>query len=300
MRRTTILAMTLFLIIATGITWAEPPTIRIWPGSPPGVSKTGEAESFESNRVYHVNDPELIAYIPDGGVSTGCAVVVCPGGGYTRLAIGHEGHDIARWLNGLGIAAFILKYRMYDYGQPAPLQDSQRAIRYVRHHASEWGVDASRIGIMGFSAGGHVASSAGTHFGDTVYDAVDGVDRESARPDFMILMYPVISMREGITHAGSKKNLLGEKPEQRLVHFYSNERHITPDTPPAFLVHATDDTAVPVENSISFYRELVEAGVSAEMHIYEEGGHGFGLGRDRGAVASWPGLCAEWLTQFAR
>ena len=244
-----------------------------------------------------MNDPTLTVYLPQSVPSTGQAVVVCPGGSYRLLAIGHEGYDIGTWLNSLGIAAFILKYRMYDYGQPAPLSDAQRAIRFVRSHATDYGIDRDNIGIMGFSAGGHVASSGGIHYADKVYEPVDDVDAVSARPDFMILMYPVVSMQEGVTHRGSKSNLLGESPSTKMIDFYSNERHVTPDTPPAFIVHASDDSSVPVENSIGLYRALVKNGVPAAMHIYEKGGHGFGLGIGKGAVSSWPGLCAEWLKE---
>jgi len=283
------------LWIACTASAEDRPVLKIWPAGAPGVSKTGEAETFKDNRVYHVNDPTLTIYLPPADTATGTAVIVCPGGGYTRLAIGHEGWEVAEWLNSLGIAAFVLKYRMYDYGQPAPLQDAQRAIRCVRSRAAEWKVSPDRIGIIGFSAGGHVASTAGTQFADRVYEPVDEADTLSARPDFLILLYPVISMRDGVTHAGSKKNLLGVNPPQSLADRFSNELRVTADTPPTFLVHASDDTGVPVENSLLFYRALVHAGVSAEMHIYEAGGHGFGLGTGRGAVESWPTLCGEWL-----
>lgn len=296
--RTAVMTAAIVAIWLTAASAAEPPSVTIWPGPAPGVSKTGEAESFEDNRVYHVNDPSLIVYLPPTGTSNGQAVIVCPGGGYTRLAIGHEGHDIARWLNSLGITAFILKYRMYDYGQPAPLADAQRAIRFVRSRAKVYGVNPGNIGIMGFSAGGHVASSAGTHFDDRVNASVDDIDRLSARPDFMILIYPVVTMNDGVTHAGSKKNLIGDSPSADLVKFYSNELHVTKTTPPAFIVHASDDTAVPVENSLGIYRALVANGVPAEMHIYETGGHGFGLGTGKGPAKSWPGLCAAWLKRF--
>lgn len=290
-----ILTISIVSLILSLSALADPPTVNIWPGKAPSESKTGEAEKFEHNRVYHVNDPALTIYLPPANRATGAAVVVCPGGGYRRLAIGHEGQDVAEWLNSLGIAAFILKYRMYDYGHPAPLQDAQRSVRLVRSRAKEYGVDSGKIGIMGFSAGGHVASSAGTHFNDAVYDSVDDIDKASARPDFMMLVYPVISMQEGVTHNGSKRNLIGNAPSRELVDFYSNELHVTPETPPTFLVHASDDTSVPVENSLRIYRALVAKGVPAELHIYENGGHGFGLGTGEVPVESWPGLCAVWL-----
>lgn len=276
---------------------AEQPVMKIWPGTPPGgVSKTGEQEAIEDvTRIAHVNEPSLTIYLPPKETATGAAVVICPGGGYARLAIGHEGYDLADWLNKQGIAGFVLKYRLYDYGQPAPLADVQRAIRFVRKHAKEWGVDPEKIGIMGSSAGGHAASSGGVHYNDKVYDPVDDADTFSARPNFMILLYPVISMENGITHQGSRKNLIGDTPSRDLVEFYSNELHITQETPPTFIVHATDDTVVPVENSIAFYRGLVDAGVPAEIHMFLKGGHGFGLARSITGTSLWPGLCEEWL-----
>jgi acetyl esterase/lipase len=225
--------------------------------------------------------------------------VIFPGGGYGHLAMDHEGHQIAQWLNSIGVAGFIVKYRHRNsgagYGHPAPIQDAQRAIRMVRSRAGEWGIDAGRIGIIGFSAGGHLASSAGTHFKDRYGEPVDEIDRISCRPDFMILMYPVISFTELYTHEGSRKNLLGESPNTDLVESFSNEKQVTPDTPPTLLVHADDDNVVPPENSIAFYLALRKAKVPAEMHIYEKGGHGFGPGAGKGACSSWMVRCADWM-----
>lgn len=287
--------MSAMISFSPSLSAAEHAILKIWPGAAPGISKTGEKESFEENRVYHVNDPTVTVYTPPADKATGAAVIICPGGGYTRLAIGHEGYELAEWLNEQGIAGFVLKYRMYDYGQPAPLQDVQRAIRFVRKHAADWKLDPSKIGVMGSSAGGHVASSGGVHYADKVYDPIDDVDTVSARPDFMVLLYPVVSMENGITHQGSRKNLLGDNPSRELVEFYSNDLHVTSDTPPMFIVHATDDTAVPVENSLSLYRGFVEAGVPAEIHMFEKGGHGFGLARTIEGTSKWPSLCQEWL-----
>jgi len=294
-----ILRATAFLLfcitIHSATSFAEQPVIKLWPSSMPGA-KTIQPETEEpKDRINHVSEPTLTVYLPEKATATGMAVVVCPGGGYKRLAIGHEGWDVAEWLNSLGIAAFVLKYRMYDFGHPAPLQDAQRAVRIVRSRAAEWDIDADKIGIMGFSAGGHLASSAITHFNWESYPAQDKLDTASARPDFGILVYPVISMQEDITHKGSKRNLLGENPDKELADFMSNELQITTETPPTFLIHTTDDTAVPVENSIRFYEGLKKAGVPAEMHIYKHGRHGVGLGTGHGAVSTWPGVCAEWL-----
>lgn len=243
--------------------------------------------------------PTLTIYLPPSGKATGAAVVICPGGGYGHLAMDHEGHQIAQWLNSFGVAGFILQYRHSKsgagYGHPAPLQDAQRAVRTVRARAKEWKVDPERIGILGFSAGGHLASSAGTHFQNRYDDAKDSIDKVSCRPDFMVLIYPVISFTEPFTHKGSRKNLLGDNPERELVENLSNERQVTSQTPPTFLVHGNDDTGVPPENSIFFYLALRKAKVPAEMHIYENGRHGFGLGKNFGPVSTWPTCCQVWM-----
>ncbi len=243
--------------------------------------------------------PSLTIYLPPEEKATGAAVVICPGGGYGHLAMDHEGHQIAQWLNSFGVAGFILKYRHRNsgagYGHPAPLQDAQRAVRTVRARATEWRIDPNRIGILGFSAGGHLASSAGTHFQNRYSRVKDSIDKVSCRPDFMILIYPVISFTEWCAHSGSRRNLLGKSPDKELVENLSNEKQITPQTPPTFLVHGNDDTGVPPENSIFFYLALRKAKVPTEMHIYENGRHGFGLGKQHGAVSSWPLRCEEWM-----
>jgi acetyl esterase/lipase len=268
---------------------ASSPTVELlWPDGAPGAKGTDDGDK-----------PTLTIYLPARELATGTAVVICPGGGYGHLAMDHEGHQIAQWLNSLGVAGFILKYRHRNsgagYGHPAPIQDAQRAIRTVRSRAAQWNIDPGRIGIIGFSAGGHLASSAGTHFQTRYSDVKDQIDRVSCRPDFMILMYPVISFTESYTHKGSRTNLLGKNPDPSLVEAFSNERQITPQTPPTFLVHADDDRGVPPENSIAFYLGLRKANVPAEMHIYEKGGHGFGPGKDKGPVSSWMTRCADWM-----
>jgi acetyl esterase/lipase len=243
--------------------------------------------------------PSLTIYLPPDEKATRAAVVIYPGGGYGHLAMDHEGHQIAQWLNSFGVAGFILKYRHRNsgagYGHPAPLQDAQRALRMVRSRAKEWNIDPGRIGILGFSAGGHLASSAGTHFKKRYSEAKDPIDKISCRPDFMILMYPVISFTEWCAHSGSRRNLLGNNPDKELVENLSNERQVKPETPPTFLVHANDDKVVPPENSIYFYLALRKAKVPAEMHIYEKGGHGFGLGKQNTAESSWPVRCEDWM-----
>lgn len=260
----------------------------LWPDGAPGAKGTADGDK-----------PTLTLYLPPKEKANGAAVVIYPGGGYGHLAMDHEGHQIAQWLNSLGVAGFILQYRHRNsgagYGHPAPLQDAQRAVRMVRSRAQEWNVDPGRIGIIGFSAGGHLASSAGTHFQTRYSEAKDAIDQVSCRPDFMILMYPVISFTESYTHKGSRTNLLGENPDESLVANLSNEKQVTPETPPTFLVHADDDKVVPPENSISFYLALRKANVPAEMHIYEKGGHGFGPGAGKGACSSWMIRCADWM-----
>ncbi|UCG59824.1 MAG: alpha/beta hydrolase [Phycisphaerales bacterium] len=260
----------------------------LWPQGAPGAEGDQEGDK-----------PSLTIYLPSKDKSTGAAVVICPGGGYGFLAMDHEGHQVARWLNSFGVAGFILKYRHRrsgaGYGHPAPLQDAQRAVRTVRGRAKEWGVDPGRIGILGFSAGGHLASSAGTHFHKRYGGAADPIDRVSCRPDFMILLYPVISLTEWFTHTGSRRNLLGKDPDRKLVKSLSNEKRVTPETPPTFLVHTYEDKGVPAENSLYFYLALRKAKVPAEMHIFQKGRHGFGLGSNSGPVSRWPDLCADWM-----
>lgn len=252
----------------------------------------------------HVQNPAVEVRLPSRGNATGRAVVVCPGGGYWGLAYDWEGTDFASWLNSHGIAAVVLRYRLPVDGDVAhekwltPLLDAQRAIRLTRAHAAEWGIDPAKVGIMGFSAGGHLASTAGTHFDAGAPDAADPVDRLSSRPDFMILVYPVISMAESVTHMGSRVNLLGEQPSEELVRRYSNELQVTADTPPTFLVHAGDDDAVPVKNSLLFYDALLAHGVRAELHVYPAGGHGFSFARAKGRLQDWTHLCARWLGEL--
>lgn len=286
-------ALTVIMVTLAGMAAAEstgtPPEVRLlWPDGAPGAK--GHADG---------DKPSLTIYLPADEKATGAAVVICPGGGYGFLAMDHEGHQIARWLNSLGVAGFILTYRHRNsgagYGHPAPLQDAQRAVRLVRSGAHKWGIDPNRIGILGFSAGGHLASSAGTHFDHRYNDAEDAIDQTSCRPDFMVLIYPVISFSKWCAHTGSRTNLLGKDADEELVKSLSNEEQVMPQTPPTFLVHANDDTGVPPENSIYFYLALRKAGVPAEMHIYEKGGHGFGLGKKDRPAASWPQRCADWM-----
>lgn len=258
----------------------------LWPEGAPGAKGNEDGDK-----------PSLTICLPEKETATGTAVVICPGGGYGHLSMDREGQQIADWLNSIGVAGFILKYRHQGvgYDHPAPLQDAQRAVRIVRSRAKEWNIDPQRIGIMGFSAGGHLASSAGTHFQNDYYDAKDTIDKASCRPDFMILLYPVVTLDDSYTHAGSKRNLLGRNPDQKLVENLSNEKQVTPETPPTFLVHSNEDRAVPAENSINFYLALRKAGVPAEMHIYLKGSHGSAIEKRFGIISTWPERCAEWM-----
>lgn len=293
MRKTQSTHGCLFAVVVCGalILWpqvagAESKTELLWPAGAPGAQ--GDSDD---------DKPTLTVSLPPAEKASGAAVVVCPGGGYGGLAIGYEGFDVARWLNEQGIAAFVLKYRHRGtgYGHPAPLDDAQRAIRTVRARAAEFNVEPARIGILGFSAGGHLASSAGTHFDTGQRDASDPIERASSRPDFLILCYPVISFTSPYTHQGSKKNLLGENPDPKLVEKFSNELQVTPQTPPTFLWHTNADTGVAPENSVLFYLALREAKVPAELHIFEKGRHGLGLAREVPAVRSWPDRCVDWM-----
>lgn len=249
--------------------------------------------------------PTLTPYFANPERATGAAIVVCPGGGYGALAP-HEGRDYALWLNELGIAAFVLKYRLgtAGYRHPAMLQDAARAVRTVRARAAEWGLDPKRVGIMGSSAGGHLASTLLTHFDAGDPTAADPIERQSSRPDLGILCYPVITMGEK-THGGSRRNLLGENPSPELVRSLSNELHVTRETPPTFLFHTAEDRAVPVENSLMFAEALARHGVPFALHVYPRGAHGIGLGTrqwDPAARHPWTQQCALWLKEqgFAR
>ena len=264
---------------------AETPVELLWPGGAPGALGSEDADK-----------PSLTFYLPEAGKATGIAVVVCPGGGYQMLAIDHEGKQIAQWLNSIGIAAFVLKYRLGPhYHHPAPLLDAQRAIRIVRSRAQEFHVLPYDIGIWGFSAGGHLASTASTHFDAGDPKAANPADRVSSRPDFAVLAYPVISFTTEYTHTGSRDNLLGKNPDPALVEFLSNEKQVTRDTPPTFLFHTDEDDGVPPENSVLYYLALRRVGVPAEMHIFQRGPHGVGLAPTDQVLSEWTDCLANWL-----
>lgn len=299
------LATAALIAAATTLTArALPPEELLWPDTPPGAEVPEDAEEVTNRggilRVGRVQQPTLRAYLPSPDTATGAAVVIFPGGGYSIVAIEHEGYDVAKWLNSIGVAAVVVKYRVsedpaYGYQHPVPLLDAQRAIRITRSRATQWNIDPKRIGVLGFSAGGHLAATAGTLFDRKlmVRDR-DAIDRLSSRPDFMVLVYPVITTTKPFGHTGSKRNLLGEEPDLDQERLVSAELNVTAETPPAFLVHSHDDPVSP-ENSVYFYLALKAAEVPAELHIYAAGGHGYGLGRGAGPETRWPQRCAEWL-----
>ncbi len=254
----------------------------LWPAGAPGALGEGP-EDVPALRAFAASRPD------------GSAIVVCPGGGYGHLA-DHEGAPVARWLNTLGIHAYVLRYRLGPrYRHPMMLQDVQRAIRTVRFHARRDGVDPQRVGVLGFSAGGHLAASACTLFDEPGLDPADPIDRLDARPDLGVLLYPVITLLPPLGHAGSRRNLLGETPETGLVERLSLDQRVTSRTPPAFLFHTVDDPGVPVENSLGYVAALRRAGVPFELHCYEHGRHGVGLAGEDPVLGTWPGLCANWL-----
>jgi acetyl esterase/lipase len=263
----------------------NPRTETLWPDGAPG--KVGDEDQ---------DTPTLTIYLPAKPQATGVGIVICPGGGYRGLAMDHEGHQVARWLTSRGIAAFIVKYRLGPrYHHPAMLQDVLRAIRVVRSRADEFDIDPQRLGVMGFSAGGHLASSAATLYDHPDGRVTDGLNATSSRPDFAILAYPVIVFGQDVTHSGSQENLLGTSPSPALVAQMSTERQVTADTPPTFLFHTSEDEAVPVENSVQFYLALKKAGVPAELHIYEKGAHGVGLAPHDVVLSTWPDRALAWL-----
>lgn len=271
------------------------PLYEIVPGSKPGNIKESSDTTGGILRIRDISKPTITIYRPDPALANGTAIVICPGGGYSILAAGHEGVDVAKLFASWGITAFVLKYRLpndaiMDDKTIGPLQDAQRALQLVRLQAAEWNINPGRVGIMGFSAGGHLAATASTHFLTPVIEA----DKAEVRPDFSILIYPVISFTDSLMHKGSRDRLLGADLSPQRVLAYSNEWQVSPTTPPAFLVHAGDDKVVPVGNSIAYYQSLVKHNIPAEMHLYPAGGHGFGL-NNRTTPDQWSDRLKNWL-----
>lgn len=306
--RTAVFSLFIILsFVCTGQLAAQNFVIPLYPdGQVPNYQDVGEKEIRDSAnivRVSKVQVPGIEVYLPSKRNSTGKAVVICPGGGYGVLAYDWEGSDIAKMFNTNGIAAIVLKYRLPAsaaniVSHLSPLMDAQRAMRMVRHNAVKWNIDPTQVGIMGFSAGGHLASTLSTHFDCGNAEGSDPVESQSCRPDFSILIYPVVSSDPEIWHRGSFRNLIGEDTDSELLNYYSNEKQITPETPPAILIHSSDDTAVPVQNSIRYYEGLLKHSIPAEMHIYPYGGHGYSLAIGRGHLATWPDRVIEWLKSF--
>jgi len=302
-------ASVLLLFVLTFLSgYGQNKVINLWPEGVPGSMRcetyfegtilTGDHVSLYEK----VTIPTLTVFLPPAEKANGTAVLICPGGGYGILAFDHEGFAIARWLNDNGIAGIILKYRLpsdliMKDKSIGPLQDAQEGIRIIRRNAKAWNINPNRVGVIGFSAGGHLASTLSTHFDEKVYESKDST---SARPDFSLLIYPVITFDASFTHLGSRKNLIGDAPSEEMIRHFSNELMINAKTPPAFLVHASDDKVVPVKNSLVYYDGLVKNNIPAEMHIFLAGGHGFGLAVNKGTQSAWPDLCLRWLKEILK
>jgi len=264
--------------------WAENPLVK------------PDREEFKNQRLYSVDNPSITPFWPDPALATGAAVVIFPGGGYVRLALDLEGYDVAKWLNSRGVAAFVVKYRMQEYGFPAPLLDGLRAVRLVRANARAWNLDAARIGIAGFSAGGHVAASVATRY-DFPNPQKDPLGYLSARPDFVVLGYPVITLEGESAHAGSRKALLGETPDAALVHDNSLQFQVKAGVPPTFIFHGANDQAVPVANSLAYFTQVQKYNAQSELHIYQSNIHGLGMVQGQGSISSWPQALELWMKQ---
>lgn len=281
--KTILLRFLLILFVATNSFSQE--IIPLYKKSPKESNGLTVSESFrDATFLTDISNPRMQVFLSPKEKANGTAVVICPGGGYKGVAFMHEGTEVAHWFNSMGISAFVLYYRMPNGHSSIPLEDAQTALKIIHKRAKEWNIDKNKIGIMGFSAGGHLASTVGTHFKNKVQ-----------RPSFMILGYPVISMKNGITHLGSRKNLMGDNPKEEQVNLYSNEMQVATKTPPTFIVHASDDKAVPIKNSILFYKSLKENKVEVELDSFAVGGHGFGMKRQNSPVDNWLDLLKEWL-----
>lgn len=298
------LLISLFLMMIIANTNAQSDTIVLYPKGAPGLIKGIQIPEYSLTtdgitRVKDITRPALYVYQPKIKTSD-ASVVICPGGGYSILAIDHEGYDIARWFNDRGITAFVLKYRLpqdelFENAEIRPLQDAQQAFRIIRKNAAKYGISPDQIGIMGFSAGGHLASTASTHFKTQVGEITDAAI--SVRPDFSLLIYPVITFDKLNTHSGTRENLVGMNPTAEQIKLYSNELHVTAETPPAFLISTTDDGVSP-ENSILYFEACRKNKVSVEMHIYEKGGHGYGMKKKGiGPVETWPDRLEDWMRE---
>ncbi|TDQ19507.1 acetyl esterase/lipase [Algoriphagus boseongensis] len=297
--------LTLALMLLSILTFAQNYTLPLWVGTPPLQNPSDLKEEATQQgilRIANVQIPTIEVYLPTKQIATGDAVVIFPGGGYGILAYDWEGTDFAKWLNAQGIAGIVVKYRLpisksLTDPKEVPLMDAQRAIRLVRQNAEVWNINPSKVGVMGFSAGGHLASTVSTQYSHEVNRPKDAIDALSARPDFSILVYPVISFRDAAVHSGSRKNLIGENASQELMDRFSGELNVNAETPPTFLVHAQDDKGVPIENSLLYFQALHKNGVKASLHIYPSGGHGFSFGLGKGAVEGWREVLLAWMKE---
>ncbi|MCL1821875.1 MAG: alpha/beta hydrolase [Prolixibacteraceae bacterium] len=287
---------TILLISWVMTSIAQDYTLKVWPdGAPDSNGLTVPEEKYDGVRVRNVSEAEMYVFLPAKEKNSGAAVVICPGGGYSILAMDHEGYNMARWMAEKGVAGIVLKYRLPNGHHQIPSGDARQAIRTVRANAAKWGIDPAKIGVAGSSAGGHLASTVGTRFDGGDGNAANPIAQMSCRPDFMLLLYPVISFREDIGHMGSRQNLIGQGNNWELAQQYSNELHVTYKTPPTFLVLADDDRGVVPENSIEFYAALKKHNIPAEMHIFQKGGHGFGMNKNGIPADNWPDLFYNWL-----
>lgn len=283
---------------------AQEKSMHLYPeGEIPNYQVSAEEEIWERTnilRISYVQIPDISIFLPSKQNANGKAVVILPGGGYGRLAYDWEGTDIAKWLNSKGIAGIVLKYRLpvsksNIVSHKSPLMDAKRAMRLVRYHAADWNIDPNQIGVMGFSAGGHLASTLSTKFDEGNPHHTDPIEQMSSRPDFSILIYPVISSDPTIWHRGSFRSLLGEDPDPELLHFYASEKHVNEHTPPTILIHSADDKSVPYQNSVVYFDALQQKGIPAEMHIYPFGGHGYSLALGMGHLSGWPERVLDWI-----
>lgn len=284
-RWTHVLVLTL-CTISPDLNAEQPESLRLWPGQAP--ESLGDAEK---------DQPRLLKFLSAGESKSETAIIILPGGAYSHLAMDHEGVQIAKWLNENGIHAFVCDYRHKGkgYRHPAPMLDAKRAIRLVRSNASQLGIASNRIGVLGFSAGGHLASTVATHFDSGDADSIDVIEQHSSRPNFAILCYPVIAMGTSFSHKGSQRNLLGKNPSKADVRMLSNHLHVTDNTPPTFLWHCSDDKTVSSENSIVYFQAMLASGVPTELHIYQQGGHGIGLATGKTGTQNWSDACLSWM-----
>ncbi|SHE50181.1 Acetyl esterase/lipase [Mariniphaga anaerophila] len=286
----------LFGIFVPGMLIAQTLVLKVWPdGSPNDNGIFLPEEAYRKESIRNISEAEIYVYLPEKEKNTGAALIICPGGGYSFEAIGREGHNIAKFFQGKGIAGIVLKYRLPNGNHNIPSDDARRAMRIVRKNAEKWGIRRNKIGIMGSSAGGHLASTVGTIFDEGDLQNADLLERESCRPDFLALLYPVITLNEEFGHMGTRDNLIGQTHNLKLIRQYSNELNVSPLMPPTFIILADNDKTVQPRNSIEFYSALRRYDVPCELHIFQKGGHGFGIRNSTPPANNWPDLFISWL-----